>query len=105
MKRSSAIALLSIGMLALATTGCKSSHEGAMDPKMDAMVQQMLSKMGVPGENSKPNPVAKSLDCPAIQSVIKHVEAGHKPISASSLTGLNAWAAWCGLPSAKASGI
>lgn len=76
-----------------------------MDPKMDAMVQQMLSKMGVPGENSKPNPAAKALDCPAIQSVIKHVEAGHKPISTSSLTGLNAWAEWCDLPAAKISGL
>jgi hypothetical protein len=76
-----------------------------MDPKMDAMVQQMLTKMGVPGQNSKPSPVAKSLDCPAIKSVIKQVEDGHKPISPASVAGLNAWAKWCDLPPTKAQSI
>ena len=76
-----------------------------MDPKMDAMVQKTLSKMGVPGESSKPNPVAKSLDCPAIKSVIKQVEDAGKPISAASVAGLNAWAKWCGLPATKASSV
>jgi hypothetical protein len=76
-----------------------------MDPKMDVMVQQMLTKMGVPGQNSKPSPVAKSLDCPAIKSVIKQVEDAGKPISAASVVGLNAWAKWCGLPATKASSL
>jgi hypothetical protein len=76
-----------------------------MDPKMDAKVQQMLTKMGVPGESSKPSPVAKSLDCPAIKSVIKQVEDARKPISAVSVVGLNAWAKWCGLPPTKATSI
>jgi len=105
MKRSLVASGLSIGLLVVLASACGSPRSASIDPQMDSMVQQMLSKMGVPGQNAKPNPVAKSLDCPAIQSVIKHVEAGHKPISAGALMGLNAWAEWCDFPSVKASGV
>ena len=105
MKISFAVAGLSVGMLAVISSACSPSKVTTMDPKMDAMVQQTLAKMGVPGQNSKPNPVAKSLDCPAIQSVIKQVEDGKKPISSGSLMGLNAWAEWCGFPVMKPSDV
>ena len=105
MKISLVAAGLSLGGLAIVVSACNASSVSSMDPKMDAMVQQMLAKMGVPGQNSKPSPIAKSLDCPAVESVIKHVEAGHKPISAASVAGLNAWAKWCGLPPTKALSI
>lgn len=105
MKLSLVAAGLSLGGLAVVVSACNPSRVNTMDPMMDAMVQQMLTKMGVPGQNSKPSPVAKSLDCPAIKSVIKHVEDGHKPISPASVAGLNAWAKWCGLPPTKAPSI
>ena len=101
MKSSFVFAGLSLGVLAVLSSACGSSRVNGMD----AMVQKTLSKMGVPGESSKPNPVAKSLDCPAIKSLIKQVEDAGKPISAASVVGLNAWAKWCGLPATKASSI
>jgi hypothetical protein len=105
MKIFSVAAGLSLGALAVVVSACNASNVSSMDPKMNAMVQQMLTKMGVPGQNSKPSPAAKSLDCPAIKSVINHVEDGQKPISRASISGLNAWAKWCDLPSTKATSI
>ena len=105
MKISLVVAGLSLAGLSVLASACNPSRVGSMDPKMDDMVQKTLAKMGVPGESSKPNPVAKSLDCPAIKSVIKQVEDARKPISSASVEGLNAWTKWCGLPTTKVSGV